>query len=487
MEKLTQRRTARIIFFTDIIRSIKSRRLRWTGHVARMGESRNAYRVLVGRPEGKRPLERPRRRWEENIKLDLRECAPSKDVRTGDPGGHIGNKRCCKILLKEADITLRFSHLIDILQNQAFPEWRLAMPEGPGLGTSGVACSKPGYAANLNVVRLCVLENTPKVVGSRISVWLFRIITRDCGGGGGLDQHVFSAPQKLRVPGTDMLSLLCEMLLYQEFFWPRQPALPSNLNDIQYCYYKIHCHNPGDLRNYAVKLTGFLEFGKDATTLPPRGFDGSLSILLNEGCDWLLTGEDKISVTVRKTFIYDNQLVVDSRRGDFLRRRLEIFVSCMGRMPSEKALQEMVLSFQYATPRTKVSVHPQMMDVVCLLVYDLWIFSVDRELQLVQVKSASGDIGMECRGKTQLPHRSLDAQISTCAHRLKYTTERTHLRFLSSDKGNSVDKNRTSHLKLQISFGNLMVNVFISGHEQSGFNSVQRSSPRDEEVKSLVR
>ncbi|KAJ4430430.1 hypothetical protein ANN_22646 [Periplaneta americana] len=57
----------------DIIRKIKSRRLRWAGHVARMGESSNAYRVLVGRPEGKRPLERPRRRWEDNIKMDLRE------------------------------------------------------------------------------------------------------------------------------------------------------------------------------------------------------------------------------------------------------------------------------------------------------------------------------------------------------------------------------------------------------------------------------
>ncbi|KAJ4434507.1 hypothetical protein ANN_23069 [Periplaneta americana] len=56
-----------------IIRNIKSRRLRWAGHVARMGESRNAYRVLVGRPEGKRPLGRPRRRWEDNIKMDLRE------------------------------------------------------------------------------------------------------------------------------------------------------------------------------------------------------------------------------------------------------------------------------------------------------------------------------------------------------------------------------------------------------------------------------
>ncbi|KAJ4439149.1 hypothetical protein ANN_15106 [Periplaneta americana] len=57
----------------DIIRNIKSRRLRWAGHVARMGESRNAYKVLVGRPEGKRPLGRPRRGWEDNIKMDLRE------------------------------------------------------------------------------------------------------------------------------------------------------------------------------------------------------------------------------------------------------------------------------------------------------------------------------------------------------------------------------------------------------------------------------
>ncbi|KAJ4451180.1 hypothetical protein ANN_02622 [Periplaneta americana] len=57
----------------DIIRNIKSRLLRWAGHVARMGKSRNAYRVLVGRPEGKRPLGRPRRGWEDNIKMDLRE------------------------------------------------------------------------------------------------------------------------------------------------------------------------------------------------------------------------------------------------------------------------------------------------------------------------------------------------------------------------------------------------------------------------------
>ncbi|KAJ4435551.1 hypothetical protein ANN_18167 [Periplaneta americana] len=56
----------------DIIRNIKSRRLRWAGHIARMGESQNAYRVLVGTPAGKIPLGRPRRRWEDNIKIDLR-------------------------------------------------------------------------------------------------------------------------------------------------------------------------------------------------------------------------------------------------------------------------------------------------------------------------------------------------------------------------------------------------------------------------------
>jgi hypothetical protein len=57
----------------NIVRVIKSRRLRSVGHVARLGEGRSVYRVLVGRPEGKRPLGRPRRRWDDNIKMDLRE------------------------------------------------------------------------------------------------------------------------------------------------------------------------------------------------------------------------------------------------------------------------------------------------------------------------------------------------------------------------------------------------------------------------------
>jgi hypothetical protein len=48
-------------------------RMTWVGHVACIGEKRNAYMILVGKPEGKRPLERPRHRWEDNIKMDLRE------------------------------------------------------------------------------------------------------------------------------------------------------------------------------------------------------------------------------------------------------------------------------------------------------------------------------------------------------------------------------------------------------------------------------
>jgi hypothetical protein len=57
----------------NIVRVIQSRRMRWAGHVARMGEGRGVYRILVGRPEGKRPLGRPRHRWEDYIKMDLRE------------------------------------------------------------------------------------------------------------------------------------------------------------------------------------------------------------------------------------------------------------------------------------------------------------------------------------------------------------------------------------------------------------------------------
>jgi hypothetical protein len=56
-----------------IVREIKSRRMRWAGHIGCTGERRGVYRVLVGKPEGKRPLGRTRRRWEDNIKMDLQQ------------------------------------------------------------------------------------------------------------------------------------------------------------------------------------------------------------------------------------------------------------------------------------------------------------------------------------------------------------------------------------------------------------------------------
>jgi hypothetical protein len=63
-----------LCFSPSIIRIIKSRRMRWAGHVAQTGEKRNAYRLLVGKPEGKKPLGRPRHRWVDNIKMELLEA-----------------------------------------------------------------------------------------------------------------------------------------------------------------------------------------------------------------------------------------------------------------------------------------------------------------------------------------------------------------------------------------------------------------------------
>ncbi|KAJ4433206.1 hypothetical protein ANN_15463, partial [Periplaneta americana] len=108
-----------------IIRNIKSRRLRWAGHVARMDESKNAYRVLVGKPEGKIPLGRPRCRWEDSIKMDLRQVG--YDVREGlilyeggnEPSGSL--KAICKKTLYKKTISIRedgdaeFEFRLDVL------------------------------------------------------------------------------------------------------------------------------------------------------------------------------------------------------------------------------------------------------------------------------------------------------------------------------------------------------------------------------------
>ena len=76
------------------MRLIKSRRMRWAGHVARMEEGRGVHKVLVGKPEGKRPLGRRRRRWEDNIKMDLQEVGKGlwggwSWLRIGTGGGRL--------------------------------------------------------------------------------------------------------------------------------------------------------------------------------------------------------------------------------------------------------------------------------------------------------------------------------------------------------------------------------------------------------------
>jgi hypothetical protein len=73
MEKTVYEELHDLYSSPSIIRIIKSRRKRWAGHVARMGEKRNVYRLVVGKPEGKRPIGRPRHGWEDNIRMDLGE------------------------------------------------------------------------------------------------------------------------------------------------------------------------------------------------------------------------------------------------------------------------------------------------------------------------------------------------------------------------------------------------------------------------------
>ena len=91
----------------NIVRVVKSRRMRWAGHVVRMGEGKGVHRVLVGTPEGKRPLGRPRRRWEDNIKMDLQEV-----------GGSCGD------WMELAQDTDRWGALMSVVMNLRVPKMR---------------------------------------------------------------------------------------------------------------------------------------------------------------------------------------------------------------------------------------------------------------------------------------------------------------------------------------------------------------------------
>jgi len=78
-KKLHNEELRNLYSLPSIVRVVKSRIMRWAWHVTLMGEGRGVHRVLVGKPEGKRPLGRPRRRWEDNIKMDLREVGGGGD------------------------------------------------------------------------------------------------------------------------------------------------------------------------------------------------------------------------------------------------------------------------------------------------------------------------------------------------------------------------------------------------------------------------
>jgi hypothetical protein len=86
MEKVAQWAPHNLYLSPDIIWQIKSRRMRWAGHVACKGEGRNVYTVLVGKPEGKRQLGRPRHRWEDGIKMDLSEIGWGGVCEVDSPG-----------------------------------------------------------------------------------------------------------------------------------------------------------------------------------------------------------------------------------------------------------------------------------------------------------------------------------------------------------------------------------------------------------------
>ena len=91
----------------NIVQMVKSRRMRWAGHVARMGQGRGVCRVLVGKPEGKSPLGRPRRRWEDNIKIDFQEVG-----------------RGCGDWMELAQDRARWRELVSTVMNLRVPKMR---------------------------------------------------------------------------------------------------------------------------------------------------------------------------------------------------------------------------------------------------------------------------------------------------------------------------------------------------------------------------
>ena len=96
----------------NITRVIKSRRLRWAGHVARMEEGKSAFKILTGKPTGKRPLGRPRRRWEDNIRMDLDEIV----INAGNWVDSALGRDYWRALVSEA-LSLRDPYVTELVSN----------------------------------------------------------------------------------------------------------------------------------------------------------------------------------------------------------------------------------------------------------------------------------------------------------------------------------------------------------------------------------
>jgi hypothetical protein len=118
--KLHNEELSDLYSLSNIVRVVKSRRMRWAKHVARMGEGRGVHRVLVGKPEGKRPLGRPRRRWEDKIKMDLQEvgggCGDWMELAQGECGNELSGSIKC-------------GEFLDYLQNQLISQEGLCSVE----------------------------------------------------------------------------------------------------------------------------------------------------------------------------------------------------------------------------------------------------------------------------------------------------------------------------------------------------------------------
>ncbi|KAJ4427596.1 hypothetical protein ANN_25244 [Periplaneta americana] len=150
----------------DIIRNIKSRRLRWAGHVARMGESRNTHRVLVERPKGKGPLGRSRRRWEDNIKMDLREVG--YDDRDWI---HLSQDRDLWRAYVRAAMNLRVPKSYNACEmspgssTESYPAFaRIGLRETPGRNLNQVTCPDRDSNSGHLVSRPDALTVTPQPV-----------------------------------------------------------------------------------------------------------------------------------------------------------------------------------------------------------------------------------------------------------------------------------------------------------------------------------